>query len=104
MLVGVDHDRGTAWLRDDDRHNLVFEASFGDRSHGPLVAEQRKPILLLTRDATTFGDVLRGLPHTAPWIALRQFRIGEPPAERRVLQFDLRTRTGLVLPGHLEWR
>src|SRR5207249_11145276 len=104
MFVGVDHDRRTAWLRNDDRHNLIFEASFGDRSHGPLVAEQRKPILLLARDAKTFGYVLRGLAHTERWIALCQFWIGEPPAERRVVQLDFPAWKCRLRLGHHERR
>ena len=104
MLVGVDHDRRTAWLRNDDRHNLVFEASFGDRSHGPLVAEQGKTILLLARDAKTFGYVLRGLAHAERWIALCQFWIGEPPAERRVVQLDFPAWKCRLRLGHHERR
>ena len=85
MLVARDLDRIALRLRHHDRHDLVGEAAFLDRGNGALVRAKRERVLLLAADSALLGDVLARLAHRVRVVHLGQARVGEAPAEGRVV-------------------
>src|SRR5438552_1102200 len=69
-----------------DRNDLVVKAAGFGRSRPPLMGYEREGVLVLARDTPALGDVLTGLTHRLGREHLRELRIRETPAERRVVE------------------
>ncbi len=84
MLV-AGHEQGLAFaLQNLHGQQLGIEKAPRVRGAGPLLAAQRKPVLVLTGDLVVGGDILAGLRHGVGAVAALQERIDESPAERGV--------------------
>ena len=79
-----------------DRYELVVETPRGVCGRPPLLRREREQILILPRDAVLLGDVLARLAHCLGREQLDESRIGETPAERRVVQRAVAARKRLV--------
>ncbi len=65
---------------------------------------ERERVLLLARDAPAVGDVLAGLAHRLEREELRQLRVDEAPAERRVVERAVAARERRLRLRHDERR
>ena len=87
-----------------DRHELVVEApGLGGGGPAPLRARGER-VLVLARDVPALGHVLAGLAHRLERELLLQPRVGEAPAERRVVDGAIAARERRVRLGHHERR
>src|SRR4051794_40404205 len=87
-----------------DRNQLGVEAPTLARRGPPLLGAEREGILLLARDAPALGHVLARLAHRLEREQLRQLRVREPPAERRVVHDAVAARERAVRLRGREWR
>ena len=65
---------------------LVVEAAGVARRRPALLRAERERVLLLARHVPALGDVLAGLAHRLEREHRLELRVGEAPAERRVVQ------------------
>src|SRR5947209_12610045 len=97
MFIQGNDDRLPLLLRDSHRHDLSREAPRLLGSHRPLMAAQRESILVGATDAILFSHILRRLPHTMGMVYGRQFRVNKTPAQSRVFQFHIATKSAIRL-------
>ena len=99
MLVGREGARLAA-LGDLDRNDLIGEATGVAGRLPALLGGQREGVLVLAADAALLDDVLGGLAHRVRVVRIGQARVGEAPAERRVVHRLLAAREGGGRLGH----
>src|SRR5690348_2796856 len=79
-------------LWNGQRHGLIFEPTFAERTESSTMAFHRKLILLFTSDTELFGQIFSGSSHHLP-----AHRIGEPFPET-VAEFRM---TEPFSPSHI---
>ena len=84
------------------RHELLGKAPRGIGGRPATLALERERVLVGAAHAPALGDVLPGLPHALQWEELGHARVGEAPAERRVVERAVAAGERLCVLAHDE--
>ena len=85
MLIRIDDQRITLFLRDHDRDDLVAEDPCGLRGGPALLAADGKSILIGAADVIVGGDIVGGFRHRMGAVDLFHHRVREAPADGGVV-------------------